>query len=194
MKRLPPQSGTAFTMARGEVLQIVDPLGRQVADVMAFDLHDRRARLSSGRTLDYAATTRLTSGHILYSNRSLPMFTIVEDTLGRHDFLLTPCSPDTFRILYGSAEPHPSCLENLAAALAPHGICEDDIGSTFNVFMNVERSADGSLRVLPPLSRAGERIALRAECDLLVGLTACSAEQSNDYAFKPIDWRVLSRQ
>ena len=28
------------------------------------------------------------------------MWTIVEDTVGRHDFLLTPCSPETFTILY----------------------------------------------------------------------------------------------
>jgi len=190
MQRLAPQSGTAFVLARGDVLHIVDPFGCQVADVMAFDAHDRRARLSSGRSIDYASTTRLTVGHILYSNRSVPMFTIVEDTVGVHDFLLTPCSPDTFRIIYGSNEPHPSCLENLATALAPHGIDDDDIGTTFNAFMNVEMAADGSLRVLPPLSRADDRIALRAECDLLVGLTACSAEQSNGYAFKPIDWSI----
>ena len=28
------------------------------------------------------------------------MFTILEDRVGRHDFLLTPCSPETFEILY----------------------------------------------------------------------------------------------
>jgi uncharacterized protein YcgI (DUF1989 family) len=26
--------------------------------------------------------------------------------------------------------------------------------------------------------------------DLIVGLTACSAEMSNNYAFKPIGWKV----
>jgi hypothetical protein len=40
------------------------------------------------------------------------MATIVADTCGRHDFLLTPCSQQTFDLLYpefGGA-PHPSCL------------------------------------------------------------------------------------
>ena len=37
--------------------------------------------------------------------------------------------------------------------------------------------ATGALSVLPPISRAGDHIVLRAEMDLIVGLTACSAEQ-----------------
>ena len=48
------------------------------------------------------------------------MLTVVEDTCGRHDFLLTPCSQDTFDLLYPEFEGayHPSCLENLATGLA----------------------------------------------------------------------------
>ena len=77
---------------------------------------DTREWLSSGRTIDYANTIYLTTGHTLYSNRSRPMWTIVDDTVGRHDFLLTPCSPDTFRILYKHTGHHPSCFQNLAQA------------------------------------------------------------------------------
>ena len=33
-------------------------------------------------------------------------------------------------------------------------------------------------------------IELRAEMDLICGLTACSAEQSNNGTFKPIDFEV----
>jgi uncharacterized protein YcgI (DUF1989 family) len=31
---------------------------------------------------------------------------------------------------------------------------------------------------------------MRAEMDLVVGLTACSAEMSNNYRFKPIDYEI----
>lgn len=31
---------------------------------------------------------------------------------------------------------------------------------------------------------------LRAEMDLVVGVTACSAEKSNNHSFKPIDLEV----
>ncbi len=188
---IPPRSGTALTLAAGERLTLVDLQGEQVADLLCYNQHDVGEVLSSGRTLDYAETIFLTTGHPLYSNRSRVMFTITEDEVGRHDFLLTPCSRDTFRIIYGDTDPHRGCFGNLAAALAPYGIGEDAIPTTFNVFMNVAVDGDtGAIRVLPPLSRAGQKIVLEAKMDLIVGLTACSALQSNNGAFKPIGYRV----
>ena len=37
---------------------------------------------------------------ILYANNSKPMFIIIDDTVGLHDFLLTPCSREMFEILF----------------------------------------------------------------------------------------------
>jgi uncharacterized protein len=87
-------------------------------------------------------------------------------------------------------QPHPSCFANLAEHLAPFGIAPDAIPTTFNIFMNVEIDAAGALKILPPRSKAGESILLRAEMDLIVGLTACSAEMSNNYRFKPIGYEI----
>jgi len=56
--------------------------------------------------------------------------------------------------------------------------------------MNVEILASGELKIGPPRSRAGDHIDLRAEMDLIVGLTACSAEMSNNYRFKPIEFEI----
>jgi uncharacterized protein YcgI (DUF1989 family) len=187
---LAPQTGTGFIVRRGELLRIIDPTGEQVADLTAFALDDSREWLSSGRTIDYANTIYLTTGHTLYSNRSRPMWTIVEDTVGRHDFLLTPCSPETFSIIYKTTGHHPSCFENLVNGLAPFGIAPDAIPTTLNVFMNVVVQPNGELRILPPRSRAGDYLLLRAEMDLVVGVTACSAELSNNGTFKPIDVEV----
>jgi uncharacterized protein YcgI (DUF1989 family) len=192
--RLEPQTGSALTIAKGECLRITDPRGEQVSDVMSFAREDTREWLSSGRTIDYANTIYLTTGHTLYSNRSRPMFTVVADTVGRHDFLLTPCSPDTFRIIYGTTGHHPSCFQNLASALAPFGIAPDTIPTTLNVFMNVEVKPNGELDILPPRSRAGDYIVLRAEMDMIVGVTACSAELSNNGTFKPIDVELLASE
>lgn len=184
------QSGTAFILKRGQVLRIIDPMGEQVSDLMAFNEHDLDEVLSSGRSIDYANTIYLTTGHILYSNRSTPMFTILEDQVGRHDFLLTPCSPETFQIIYGNHSTHPSCFMNLVDNLAPFGIQPDRIPTTFNIFMNVTIGHDGELTIGPPLSKAGQFIDLRAEMDMVVGVTACSAELSNNHAFKPIDIEI----
>ena len=188
---LAPQTGTAFEVRAGERVRVIDPLGEQVSDLVSFAREDVREWLSSGRTIDYANTIYLTTGHVLYSNRSRPMWTLVEDTVGRHDFLLTPCSPDTFRIIYGNTAPHPSCFANLAEHLAPFGIAPDAIPTTLNLFMNVEVAADGGLTIGPPRSKAGDYVVLRAEMDMVVGVTACSAELSNNGSFKPIDVEVL---
>jgi uncharacterized protein YcgI (DUF1989 family) len=186
-----PRSGTSFILKKGERLKIVDIEGEQVSDLICFNLNDKNEYLSSGRTIDYAETIFLTKGHPFYSNRSNIMFNIVKDTVGRHDFLLTPCSADTFRIIYGHQHPHRGCFGNLVEALAEYGIEPDDIPITFNVFMHVTVNGDtGKVDVLPPKSKAGDHIIIEAAMDLIVGLTACSAEMSNNYSFKPIGYGI----
>ena len=185
------RSGTAFTLAHGQTLTVIDPRGSQVADLLAYNAEDIDEVISSGRTLDYAETIRLTAGHILYSNRSRPMLEIVADTVGVHDFLLTPCSYDTFHHFYPDLPPHRGCFGNLAAALAPYGVVPDRIPVAFNCFMNVPvDGATGKLSVLAPLSKAGDLITFRAAMDLVIGLTACSAPASNGGSFKPIHYHI----
>ena len=159
--------------------------------MLAYAAADVREAISNGRTFDYEETIALTTGNRLWSNRSNPMLTIIEDTVGTHDFLLTPCSEATFRHFYPEKPVHRGCFGNLAEALAPYGIASDDIPCAFNLFMNVPVDGDsGRLRVEPPLSEAGDFIRLRAEMDLLIGLTACSAYASNGGSFKPIHYAI----
>lgn len=190
--RIPPCSAQAFELDAGDELQILDPEGQQVSDLVAFGRPDAAEYLSSGRSLDYASRLWLTTEDVLYSNRSRPMFTIIEDTCGRHDFTLTPCSKDTFRIIYGETEGRPGCEGNLASALAPWKIDVDRIPIAFNVFMHVSIDpATGEFRVLAPRSKPGDFLRLRAEMPMIAALTACSAGQSNNFSFKPIDFRVV---
>jgi hypothetical protein len=189
--RIAPQSGTAFWMEKGQVLRVTDPMGEQVSDLFALDASNYDCYLSSGRTIDYASKYLLSVGDVLYSNDSEPMFTIVTDTVKRHDFTLTPCSQRMFEKLYGWVGHHPSCFENLSIALGEHGVTPERIQSTFNIFMNVSFDEMGTVAVNCPLSKAGDHIELRAERDLLCCLTACSAEGSNNGALKPIDYEIL---
>jgi uncharacterized protein len=191
LHEIPPRSGAAFTLGRGQRLTVIDPCGEQVSDLLAFARDDTDEVISSGRTLDYLSRIFLTAPDPIYSNRSNIMLRILADDVGRHDFLLTPCSKDTFRIIYGDTDPHRGCFGNLAAALAPYGIAPDRIPVAFNLFMNVSVDGNtGALAVLPPLSKAGDAIVLQAEMDLIIGLTACSALQSNNGSFKPIRYRI----
>ena len=190
--RIPPRGGAALRLDKGRRLKIIDIEGEQVSDLVAFNAHDLREWISSGRTLDYLNRCLLTKGDAIYSNRSNILFEIVDDTVGRHDFLLAPCSAEMFRKTYGDEAPHRGCFGNLCAALEPHGIVPDQIPVAFNVFMHVSIDGEtGALAVLPPKSRAGDYLIVEAKMDLVIGLTACSALQSNNYAFKPIEYEVL---
>ena len=188
---IPPQSGTAFHLRRGQTLTVIDVEGQQVADLVAYNAGDVREHLSSGRSLDYASRMFLTTNDVLYSNRSSPMLDIIEDDVGRHDFTLAPCSAAMFEKLYGHKMPHRGCQGNLEAALAPYGVGADHIPTAFNIFMNVDFNAvTGEIAVLPPISTAGQKIVFLAKMDLIIGLTACSAGLSNNFLFKPIDYVI----
>lgn len=192
MIEIPARSGTAFTLKKGQKLRVIDPHGEQVADLLAYNANDINEVISSGRTLDYASRIYLTTGDPLYSNRSNIMLQILHDDVGRHDFLLTPCSKDTFRIIYGDTNPHHGCFGNLAAALKDYGVTDDMIPVAFNCFMNVTvNSQTGALSVEAPRSKAGDAIIFEAQMDLIIGLTACSALQSNNGSFKPIIYEVI---
>lgn len=192
LKVIPPRSGTAFNLSRGQKLKVVDVQGEQVSDFVCFNLHDKSEYLSSGRTLDYEETIFLTKGNSFYSNRSNVMFQMLEDTVGRHDFLLAPCSAEMFKITYGHTDPHQGCFGNLKQALIEFGIQGDNIPTCFNIFMHVTvDGTTGKLSVLPPKSKAGDFIILEAKMDLIVGMTSCSAGMSNNFSYKPIAYEIF---
>ena len=191
MNRIEPRSGVAFKLAKGQKLTVCDPMGQQVSDLVAYNADDVREVISNGRTFDYEETIQLGWGNRLWSNRSNPMLTIVSDTVQRHDFLLTPCCEETFRHFYPDKPVHRGCFGNLVEALEPYGIEPDSIPTAFNIFMNVPVDGEsGLLAVKPPTSKPGDKLELRAEMDLVIGLTACSAYDSNGGSFKAIDYEV----
>lgn len=192
MPEISAQTGTAFRLRAGQTLVVTDPLGEQVADLFCFPADHLTDALSSGRSIDYNDTVRFTTGHLLYSNSGRVLMKIVADSCGRHDFLVTPCSRQMFRMMSGQNDlEHPSCQHNLATSLAQFDIDPSRITTTFNVFMNVPVNASGRIQVLPPTSVAGDATSFRAETDLIVGLTACSDEGSNGGRCKPIQYDIF---
>ncbi|NLN24696.1 MAG: urea carboxylase-associated family protein [Bacteroidetes bacterium] len=191
IQKIEPQSGVAFTLNKGEQLKIIDSHGEQVSDLVVFNKHDIHEKISSGKTMDFEESILISSGNYIWSNRSNKMLHILEDTNGRNDFLLAPCSPETFQIMYNNPDYHPSCFENLFTKLAIYDIKPDDIPTAFNVFMNVVFDANGKIKVLPPTSKSGDYVLFEAQMDLIVGMTACSAEDSNGGTFKPIHYEII---
>ena len=158
---------------------------------MAFS-QDGSQRLSNGRTFDYGGKIYLSTGDVLWSDRSDPMLTIVSDQIGRHDFLYAPCSLEMYRIQYGATEYHPNCHDNLCAGLREVGVVPEPLPTAFNFFMNANVTAEGRLVFAPPLSRAGDSMVLRAEMDLAIALSACPASTCNGGAPpRPLAFELL---
>jgi uncharacterized protein len=177
---IPKQSGRACLLRAGDLLQVVDPEGGQVADLVALSYPDRALRFSTDQT----RTIYLTTGHALYALSGEPLLTIVADDVGRHDYLYAWCRPEMYRRVYGQ-EQHPNCHDNLLGALTPFGVTDPELPMPFNIFQNVTIHPDGRMEVFEPLSAPGDAIVLRAERDLVVAVSACSVEQSRCNSFNP---------
>ena len=74
----------------------------------------------------------------------------------------------------------------LAVSLKSFGIEPLQITSTFNVFMKVSVSAEGRVKVEKPASKRNDWVVFKACQDLIIGLTACSDEGTNNGSCKEI--------
>jgi len=175
---VPAGGGVGLRLERGRELRVIDVEGGQSGDLFAYSA-DGRERLSNGRTFDYGGKIYLSTGDVLWSDRSSPMLTIVADEVGRHDFLYAPCSREMYRIQYGATGDHPNCHDNLSAALRELGIDAPVLPAAFNFFMNVDVVDGGRLVIAPPRSRAGDSFVVRAEMDLAIALSSCPASLCN---------------
>ena len=187
---IPAAGGARLRLNRGDEVRIIDTEGGQSGDFLAFSA-DGSERLSNGRTFDYGGTIYLSTGDVLWSDRSNPMATIVADDVGRHDFLYASCSVEMYRIQYRAAGYHPNCLDNLSAELRALGVEPHALPTAFNFFMNVDIASDGRLVIRPPRSKPGDGIVLRAEMDLAVALSSCPASTCNGGAPpRPLSFEV----
>jgi uncharacterized protein len=175
---VPAGGGAGIRMKRGEQLRVIDSEGGQTGDLVAFS-RDGRERLSNGRTFDYGGKIYVSTGDVLWSDRSSPMMTIVADQVGRHDFLYSACSLEMYRIQYGLTGYHANCTDNLCSALRDLSIEPYPLPTPLNLFMSVDVVDGGRLVFAPSRSRAGDSIVLRAEMDLAIALSSCPASTCN---------------
>jgi uncharacterized protein YcgI (DUF1989 family) len=106
-----------------------------------------------------------------------PLLEIVEDRVGCHDILIPACDSAFYEHRFGIAD-HLNCFDNLAAALAEHGVERREIPEPFNIFQNTRVDAEGYFMPLPAPSRQGDRIVLRALMDVAGALSACAHDQA----------------
>ena len=193
--RVAAGTGRAFEVPEGHLVEIVSPEGPQVADTWAFALPDLDEFLSTEHTRSCLDNLTPCVGEAFYSNRRRPILTLVRDTSpGLHDLLLSACDIGRYTLL-GHQGYHANCIDNLASALNKMGLAPPEIPSPVNVFENVSIDTDGNLHIKPPLVQPGESLALRAEMDLVLVVSACPMDivltNGLDRRPKPIDISVM---
>ena len=190
---VPAREGRGVRVPKGAVIEVVDLEGHQVGDLVAWSEADPSVYLSPAHTVSCNASIHLTVGGPLYTNRRDLVFTILRDDVGRHDLVVPCCDPERYSRDFG-IEGHGSCLANLEQARDLLGVERELHGElAWNVFMHNRVTDEGAVVTDPAAHPAGSRIALRAEMDLVVLLSACPQDLTpcNDFDPTSMQLRVL---
>ncbi|HVT51904.1 MAG TPA: urea carboxylase-associated family protein [Dongiaceae bacterium] len=172
---IPPQSGRAFRVKRGDRIRITDVKGQQVADLFAFSTEGGLDWLSTSQTRDIAERLFPEIGGIFYSAKAVPMLTFLENgSPGPHDMLFPACDAGLYE--RAGLPGHPNCRDNLMKALRGEGIELPFAPDPVDFFQNSLPQQDGRLDVLASVNPPGGYVILQAERDLLLVITACSVD------------------
>jgi uncharacterized protein len=192
--QVPARQGRAVRVAKGQTIEVINTHGTQVCDFFAFSA----ANLSEFMSWEHgrAVISRLIPkvGDGLATNRRRPILTLTEDTSpGIHDTLMSAC--DLFRYInFGVKEYHDNCADNLRMAMMAIGQPILEVPQPLNLWMNIPVNRDWSIEWLPPVSKPGDKLRMRAEMDCFCAMSACPQDLIPINNMKPVDlhFRVIA--
>jgi aminomethyltransferase len=192
--RVAAATASAYRVAAGDYIQIVDIAGKQCSDFLAFDA----AALTVGKEWGIDATaTRTLMGHAMpgpglhskyFDARMQPLVEMVRDTVGRHDAFMFACTAKYYADM--GYPGHANCTDNFNRAIAPFGVAPRAGWPALNFFYNTFVQADGSIGSDEPWSRPGDYVLLRALTDLVCASSSCADDIDPANAWDPTDIQV----
>jgi urea carboxylase-associated protein 1 len=187
---VPARQPWSRVIKRGEVLRLIDLEGQQAVDFLCYNAGDLGDRYNSMNTVKVQGNSYVGKGTVLYSDAGMPLFTVIEDTLGRHDTVYGCCSNPNNYLRY-RVRTTESCYSSFLTELAKHGLDRSAIVSNVNFFMQVPIGADGAAGVAADVSPPGSYIDLRAEMDVLAVLSNCPQMHNPCNGYNPTPIRVV---
>lgn len=172
---VPARAPWSATVARGDMLRLIDLEGQQAIDFLCFNADDPSERYSAANTIKAPGNIYIGEGSVLRSSLARPMMTVAADTCGRHDTIFGCCSFEIDEVRYGKTNPE-CCQRNFERELARRGVGAEHIVSNVNFFMHVPVGPDGEAQIVDALSKPGDYVDLRAEMDVLAVLSNCPEE------------------
>lgn len=189
---VPARQPWSRVIRQGEVLRLIDLEGQQAVDFLCYSAEDPGDRYNSMNTIKVQGNSYVGKGTVLYSDAGMPLFTVIEDSIGRHDTVYGCCSNPNNYIRY-KVRTTESCYSNFLKELAKHGLDRSAIVSNVNFFMQVPIMPDGAAGVATDVSPPGSYVDLRAENDVLAVLSNCPQMHNPCNAYNPTPIRVIVR-
>jgi uncharacterized protein YcgI (DUF1989 family) len=187
---VPAREGRSVRVAAGQYVTFLDVEGMQIGDIVLLSGHDPHERFSQSDTRLRNGKLRISTGDVLYGTAGRPMAMIVRDDVGTHDIVSYPCDSARYERDFFSPG-HANCRANLAGALLEYGVEEWWVPDPFNVFMNTHFTPDGRQIIEDAVSKAGDRVTLRAEMDLIVAVSACPQDMYSPNGYRITDLEML---
>ena len=171
---IPAFAGIKIDVKQGQNITVVDMEGGQVVDFFAEVTNNQNEFLSTGVTIDCNESLKLKIGDTIYTNLYRPMMKVLSDDVGEHDLLHPCCRPEMYDFFYHNGKGHPNCFDNINNALNE----QRSIITPINLFMYTKINTNGSIAVEAPISKAGDKVVIKALLNITLGVAACSVSES----------------
>jgi uncharacterized protein len=207
---IPASYGRGFVVPEGHILRIEEVEGKQVVDATFQNADNLRETFHAGQSMALnmlGGTGNLKQVRYLYSRPPYEnvLMEVTDDPVGvNFAWMGGRCTRKIyeFRNARGigrnvDVDGHRTCQQNLEEALEPFGVEPDLVPDVFNIWMNNDDEAtvrEQHMVFLRPIADVGDYIELRAELNVLVGISACPNDQDdvNDGRPKPLGIKIFA--
>jgi urea carboxylase-associated protein 2 len=175
---------TAFRLARGLTLRLVNSEGTPGVSALFWNAADPSERFNAGDTVKVQWSARLGEGRLLLSDMGRVLVSITADSSGAHDAVAGGSSRASDIRKYDMPAPR-NTRDNFVLAAAKLGLTARDVPPCVSFFAPVETDQEGRFVWRGERLRAGDYVDLRAEMDLLVALSNCPHPLSPSGTWEP---------
>ena len=177
------------TLKAGDTIRISQANGPSAVALIAWSAADTSERLNLPDTVKVQWTTAIAKGRVLFSDMGRVMFSVTEAASSAHDGLVGGSTAASNAAKYGGDTRN--TRDNFILLAGKLGLTRRDIPSALSFFAPVRVLDDGTFVWREDLRVAGDYVELRAEMDLIIGLSNCPHPLDPNPAFAPQPVEVI---
>ena len=171
------------TLKAGDTIRLSQSNGPSAVAMIAWSAADTSERLNLPDTVKVQWTTAIAKGRVLFSDMGRVMFSVTEAASSAHDGLVGGSTAGSNAAKYGGDTRN--TRDNFILLAGKLGLDRRDIPSALSFFAPVRVLDDGTFIWREDLRVAGDYVELRAEMDLIIGLSNCPHPLDPNPAYAP---------